>query len=149
MNKGKLLPPIYLLFYFLLALVLHNFLPIKQIITGDYENIGWIFIGLGIFINIWAFIYFRKFHTTIKPYSKSDNLIDRGPFKFSRNPIYLGYILVLIGVVINLGSVATIVTPIGLFITINVIFISYEEKELDEEFGEEYIKYKKRVRRWI
>jgi len=63
--------------------------------------------------------------------------------------MYLGFILILIGVATLLGSLSAFVTPILMFIILEIKFIPMEEKNLEKAFGKEYFKYKHKVRKWI
>lgn len=92
---------------------------------------------------------FWKYKTTIKPGEASSRLLTTGPFHFSRNPIYLAMVLVLIGLAAVLGGLTPwLVVPVfGWLIARNVIPV--EEALLHETFGAEYEQYKARTRRWI
>lgn len=91
----------------------------------------------------------KKNKTTVKPLEKPSVLIQTGPFKISRNPMYLGIAVLLIGAGFILGSVTSFVGVILFVAAMEVVFIPKEEKILQEQFGEEYLKYKKKVGRWI
>jgi protein-S-isoprenylcysteine O-methyltransferase Ste14 len=94
------------------------------------------------------YIFYRR-DTTIKPFAKSDQLITNGIYRISRNPIYIGMVVFLVGTAILFGSATPwIVRPFYPWL-INRKFILIEEEMLEKEFGEEYRKYKSRVRRWI
>lgn len=75
-------------------------------------------------------------------------LVTDGPFQFSRNPIYLGGVLVLLGVAIFFGSLVTFVFPVLLFLILDLIYIPVEEQEMEAVFGTEYVEYKQTVRKW-
>lgn len=72
-----------------------------------------------------------------------------GPFKLSRYPMYLGMMSILLGIAIFLGSLVTFAFPIIFIMIMEKIFIPLEEENLEKKFGNQYIDYKKRVRRWI
>jgi len=148
-TKRKPLPPTYFIIYLLLAIGLHFVLPITKLIHSPYNYIGILLIGIGIWLNIWADGLFKKKTTTVKPFEKSAYLIEEGPFLFSRHPMYLGMVAILLGVAVLLGSITCFIAPVGFFITMNVAFIWHEEKALKETFGQRFIDYKKRVRRWL
>ena len=148
MNK-KILPPTWLLLCIVLMFVLHFFMPLKTVIPSPYKYLGAVFIVLGIWINLSADGLFKRHDTTVKPFEKSTSLVIKGPFKFSRNPMYLGFVIILLGMSIMLGSVSSFSGPVILFIVMDRCFITAEEKMLAEEFGSEFEEYKKQVRRWI
>ncbi|MGW1453592.1 methyltransferase family protein [Salegentibacter agarivorans] len=76
-------------------------------------------------------------------------MVTNGLFKFSRNPIYLGFLISLLGVWILLGTVLPILGCLLFILIINYWYISYEENEMEKQFGAEYREYKSRVNRWI
>lgn len=121
----------------------------KVFIKWPSNMAGTTFILLGILLNFWADLVLRRNKTTVKPYERPSKLITAGPFRFSRNPIYLGLLLIILGVFIILGSLITIIFPIVFIILMDVLFIRKEEKMLEKRFGKKYLEYKQRVRRWI
>jgi protein-S-isoprenylcysteine O-methyltransferase Ste14 len=145
----KLLPPTYFFFCLIIAIALHFLLPVMQIIISPYNWLGFLFLIIGGVLNIWADQIFKKSQTTIKPGEKPTTFIKTGPYKFSRNPMYLGVSSLLLGIGFILGSVTSFVGFILFIILIEVIFIPEEEKNLQAQFGEEYEAYKQKVRRWI
>lgn len=149
MKTGKILPPTYFFIYLLLAIGLHFVLPVKKLIGTPYNYIGILLIGSGIWLNLWSDRLFKTKQTTVKPFEKSDSLIEEGPFVFSRNPMYLGMVIILLGVAVLLGSIMLFIISVAFFILIRVIFIPQEETALEETFGQGFIEYKKRVRRWL
>jgi len=92
---------------------------------------------------------FKKRKTNVKPYDLPTFLEVTGPFRLSRHPMYLGMCSILLGEAVILGSVTVFLFPIFFVILMEIIFIPYEEKNLEEVFGGEYVDYKKKVRRWI
>ena len=106
-------------------------------------------MGAGILLNGWAVGLFRTKKTTIKPFEVSSDLLMEGPFRFSRNPMYLCMILILSGAVFFFNNFTSIMAPFAMFITLNFEFIPYEEQMLEEKFGKTYVDYKSRVRRWL
>ena len=149
MNLQKVLPPIWFFLAIILMLGLHLKLPIKQLVFSPINYLGVLAITTGIGMILFCAYLFRQKNTTIQPFQESSYLVSEGIFNYSRNPIYLGMIITLIGVWIFLGSL-TPVLVIPLFIwLIQEIFIKQEEKMLEEKFGEEYQAYKISVRRWI
>ena len=149
MEKKRILPPTYLWIYLLLCIGLHFIMPIKQIIPFPYRYIGIALIIVGLWLNIWADGLFKKRKTTVNPFDESAAFVLDGPFKFSRHPMYLGMVVLLLGVAIVLGSLITFVIPLAFFLTMEIAFISVEEDAMEKIFGQEYLDYKKRVRRWI
>ena len=112
---------------------------------------GSFMITSGLIIILSAIILFKKYKTTITPLkpSKATKLIVNGVYKFSRNPMYLGLLLVLIGVSIMLNLIGGI-----FFIPLFILYLNYfqiipEENAMIQLFKGEFLKYKRNVRRWI
>lgn len=147
--KKRILPPTYFLVLLAVTICLHFILPVKKNIISPYNYFGILLICAGIWLNIHADKLFKNKQTTVKPFEKPGCLIEEGPFIFSRNPMYLGMILILFGVSVCLGGISLFIAPIAFFLLIKFKFINEEEKSLEETFGQNFIEYKKRVRRWL
>ncbi|MCK5037800.1 MAG: isoprenylcysteine carboxylmethyltransferase family protein [Thermoplasmata archaeon] len=123
-----------------------NFIP------DPYNWAGVLLIPVGMFIVIWANYALlwtgRIEFKDREPMQRPKTLVLTGPFRFSRNPIYFGNILMMMGLVIVWSSIVTLVLLILVYLLFRY-FIKKEEIILKEEFGKEYRKFKKRVRRWI
>ena len=132
-----------------LAIVLNFILPIGVIIQVPYTYLGLFFILFGISINLWCEVLFHKRKTTVNPSGSPCSLIVSGPFRISRNPIYLGMTLILLGIAIFLGTLVTFLLPLVFWAIMETMFIPTEEKNLEKAFGKEYEDYKRKVRRWI
>lgn len=145
----KIFPPSYFFFYLITSVLLHFLFPAIQIINEPITFSGWLFIIAGSGLNIWADRLFKKHKTTVKPDEKPSMLIDYGPFRISRNPMYLGMAIILLGVGIVLGTLTAFVGTILFVITMNYCFIPKEEKKMQETFAVQYEKYITRIRRWI
>ncbi len=149
MKSKKVLPPTYLLISIILIVALHFLIPIIKFISFPYNLLGAIPIILGLIISILGENSFKKHETTVKPFEESNTLITNGVYKISRHPMYLGFALVLIGIAIFLGSLIPYIIIVAFIVSVDIIFIKVEEKMLIEKFGEDYEKYKSKVRRWI
>ena len=130
-------------------MILHYTLPLINIIEYPSNLIGFLFFVIGTVLNIWTDQLFKKVNTTVKPFEKPSTLILKGPFKISRNPMYLGMALLLVGAGFILGSITSFIGTILFIIAMEVRFIPTEEKFMFEQFGEEFEAYKKKVRRWL
>ncbi|MEK7519194.1 MAG: isoprenylcysteine carboxylmethyltransferase family protein [Patescibacteria group bacterium] len=145
----KIRPPIIALFYLLAALGVNYLSSATKIISSPYNLIGVILIGAGIFLLLWAAWQFSKKNTTRNPFGVPVVLITTGPFLFTRNPMYLGMTLNLLGIAFLVGTIPFLFTPLAFILTIQSFFIPLEEKKLEKIFGKEYLGYKDRVRRWL
>ena len=150
----KIIPPAYLLTSLLLMFVLDSYLPVQNITMSAINYSGLIYIGIlvglcGFALTVSGTLYFKKSGTAIRPFETSTALVTDGPYRFTRNPMYLGLVLILIGTAIYLGSLSPIFVIPVFFLIIQEWFIKHEEPFLENIFGKEYQDYKVKVRRWI
>jgi len=142
-------PPIIALVLLVISIILHYNFPFRRIIYYPSNLWGITGIILGIWITSMGLRSFRKEKNPHMPGVKPRKLVTSGPYRYTRNPMYLGLLIILLGIAILFGSVGAMLSPIAFFIIFNFIFIPIEEKLVESAFGEEYLDYKKRVRRWI
>lgn len=147
--KSKVNPPTYFYAFLFLCLLLHFLVPIKKVIPHPYNYLGLTLIVFGTVINIWTDSLFKKSNTTVKPYENPTSLEVEGPFRISRHPMYLGMAATLLGLALLLGSLITVVFPFCFVLLMEILFIPVEEKNLQSIFGDEYMSYRRRVRRWL
>jgi protein-S-isoprenylcysteine O-methyltransferase Ste14 len=145
----KIPPPILVL-----ILVSSNYFSSKKIDLIHLPNqdlISIIILLIGILILINPIFKFIKSKTTIDPikFKKVNKLIISGIYKYSRNPMYLGLLMIVISTSIFFLNIFSITTPLLFYCWINRFQIKREEIFLTEKFGEEYMSYKIKTRRWI
>ena len=144
-----ILPPLMLITCLIGMIALYQFFETTPLITSMAKNIGYLFIALGIGLPVWGAQIFKRVETNILPYKSPDKLVTEGPFKFSRNPMYLGMLLVLIGAAVRLGVLESLYF-VGLFFAVaNWWYIPFEEGKMSKMFGDQFTDYKKQVRRWL
>ncbi len=151
MLRLKIPPPVVGLTVGLTIYLLHQLTPSLIIEAAVLKYVAYFFICIGIIIEFWSVWLFIRARTTVNPLKpeKSKALVASGMYKYTRNPMYLGMLLLLIGWTIWLGN------PVGL--PMLFIFVWYltqfqikpEEQALAELFGEQYNDYMQRVRRWL
>lgn len=149
-HAGVIAPP-PLIFFGTLAvgLILNYFLPFAFLPSGTNLVLGALFIIMGLAIAFSAFITMHRADTPPDPGEPVRALVVRGPFRFTRNPIYIALALIYLGVTCVFNSlIALALLPIALAI-IHFGVILREEKYLTQKFGEAYLQYQARVRRWI
>lgn len=149
MHKGKLLPPVYLLAAMLLAYGLHHFLPIATIIPAPWNRVGLVLLLLGLILIVAPAAVFKARDTAIRPFDESAVLIQEGLYAYSRNPIYVGMVVLVLGIAILFGTASPLIAPLLLAFILRLVFIRVEEAMLETRFGQEYRTYKSRVRRWL
>ena len=145
----KIPPPILVL-----ILVSSNYFSSKKIDLIHLPNqdlISIIILLIGILILINPIFKFIKSKTTIDPikFKKVNKLIISGIYKYSRNPMYLGLLMIVISTSIFFLNIFSITTPLLFYCWINRFQIKREEIFLTEKFGKEYILYKTKTRRWM
>jgi protein-S-isoprenylcysteine O-methyltransferase Ste14 len=118
-------------------------------IPSPWSRLGLIPLALGILLNLAADRRFKKIGTTVKPFEESSALVTTGVFGRTRNPMYLGMVLILLGVGSLLGRLVALVPALALGILLEVVYIRPEEAMLAARFPEEWEAYSSRVRRWI
>lgn len=106
-------------------------------------------IVLGLGIAQWHSRLFKKLGTNINTFKEPDILTTEGFFRISRNPMYCGFIVTLLGICLVLGSTSPFLGLIGFGLLTNYWYIPFEERAMLIKFGDQYINYKSKVRRWI
>lgn len=132
-----------------LALLLDYWFPGYRFISGSYRFIGVLILILGLSITFTSFYLFKKNNTPIMPGQKPTFVVMNGPYKFTRNPMYLGVATALTGVAVYIGNLLAFASPIIFLMATNFFYIPREEKLMKQLFGKKYLAYKKKVRRWL
>ena len=145
----KIMPTSYFLILLLLLILFHFTLPIVKLNYSPYNYIGIVLILFGGAINLWTDALLKKGETTVKPHLKPSNLIISGPFKFTRHTMYLGMAFILLGAAGIAGSLVSFIFPLIYVGLMEILFIPMEERNLVEAFGEGYMEYREKVRKWI
>lgn len=149
MKTTQIYPPTYMLIA-MLAMVILNFLfPVALIVPSPWSLLGIIPIALGVYIAFVAEKSFRDIKTTVTPFVESSALVTGGMYRFSRNPMYLGFVLVLLGIAILMRSLTPFVIIPVFMVLIQTLFIRIEERMLAAKFGTQYISYAKKTKRWL
>jgi protein-S-isoprenylcysteine O-methyltransferase Ste14 len=145
----RIYPPVYLLLSALLMVGLDLALPFGDVIPSAIRKLGIGLMVAGLALDVWAAGLFSRAGTTVKPLEPSSALVTRGPFRLSRNPMYLGMVVALAGLGMVLGSLTPFAVVAVFALLIEHRFIRREEAMLESTFGAAYTEYRSRVRRWI
>jgi protein-S-isoprenylcysteine O-methyltransferase Ste14 len=114
-----------------------------------YSVGGAIIAGALFCLGLWSVVLFRQSGQSENPWKPTPQLVDRGPFRITRNPMYLQMILICVGIAVILGNVwILIMTPFSAW-ALQRFAILPEEVYLERKFGAQYLAYKHRVRRWL
>jgi protein-S-isoprenylcysteine O-methyltransferase Ste14 len=131
------------------AVVLHYFFPITTVVAFPYNLLGLLIVGLGVYLAFQSVRLLISYNTTFEAGGNPSSLVTKCPFNYSRNPIYLGFLLIALGTATILSSISTFIAHIIFFVIANTIIIPFEENRLQKNFGIEYERYKTSVRRWL
>src|SRR5215471_4223629 len=146
----KLPPPAWAFLYLIIAGTVSWFYPWRALLDLRLVRLGLALVAIGIAISIWAFLLFRREGTEIDPTSETNkSLVVRGAFRFTRNPMYLGLVIVTLGIAFWVGALPMFAVPLLVFVTTNWAYIPFEEAKMRRQFGATFDNYTSRVRRWI
>jgi protein-S-isoprenylcysteine O-methyltransferase Ste14 len=110
---------------------------------------GWTLIAAGIALAVWSAVAFRRARTTIVPHQSPSALVETGPYRFSRNPIYLADLVILAGAALILGAPLALILLAPFHQVLLRLFVLPEEAVLTRELGQPYQDFMARVRRWL
>ncbi|NIP18762.1 MAG: DUF1295 domain-containing protein [Xanthomonadales bacterium] len=148
-QKRKILPLVWLAFALALAAFLHWYSPLLLLLQPPWNWIGLAPAIFGFWMMVVSARQFLKVETGLVPFNEATVLVTGGFFRYTRNPMYLGMVLLLGGIAMLLGSLSPFL-PIPFFVlVIQRNFIEGEERFLEDAFGEDYLDYKRKVRRWL
>jgi protein-S-isoprenylcysteine O-methyltransferase Ste14 len=133
----------------IIAVVLHYLFPVTTIIPFPYNLLGLVIVGSGMYLAFQSVRLLISHNTTFEAGGNPSSLVTRRPYSYSRNPIYLGFLLIALGTATILSSLSAFIAPIIFFLVVNTIIIPFEENRLQKNFGIEYERYKGSVRRWL
>lgn len=146
----RLPPPVWTLIYLIVAGVASAFYPWKAIADPTFAPFGIVLIAAGLGVAFWAAGLFRREGTEINPTSESNRkLVVNGPFRYTRNPMYLGLVLVSLGIAFWAGSLPMFVVPLLVFATATFVHIPFEEAKMRRQFGQAFDEYTRRTPRWL
>ena len=143
------LPPTYFLAAIVVALVAHFLFPVYQIVGYPWRLLGLVPLSSGVVLNLVADKALKNHETTVKPFEESRTLIIDGIFGVTRNPMYLGMVLILLGIALLLGSASPFAAVLALAVLLDQRFIAPEEEKLERKFGDVFRDYQRKVRRWV
>ena len=142
-------PPLLFVIPILALGVIEWFIPTSVIDGAPRWILGALFFVAGIALTGSGFVTQKRAGTDPIPFNPSTRIVAHGLYRFTRNPMYIGFALTTFGLAILVDSTWMLLAiPIGL-VSIDRIVVVREERYLERKFGEEYLSYKRRVRRWI
>jgi len=144
-------PWVFVLAY-LIGLALQYLIPVPVNGTGillGSRIAGGILLVVGLSLAAWSLIIFQSNHTTTSPVEKSSKLVTWGPYRFSRNPMYVSLAIIYLGEAGVLVQIWPLIFLILTLVYLQLIVVPYEEIKLQKTFGDSYKQYFARVHRWI
>jgi protein-S-isoprenylcysteine O-methyltransferase Ste14 len=128
---------------------LTRFLPVPPIVFPLHKHIGALLLLVGFAIGFSAWLIFVKRKTPLRPGQPPRSVVESGPYRFTRNPMYLGTVIFLLGLFFVARSWYFLIPPVFFFTLLNSILIPFEEELMHRTFGDSYDNYCRRVRRWL
>ena len=146
----KLRPPFWALAMLLIAYGLERSFACAALVYARSLTNAILMATAGVALAVWGARVFAALGTEIAPASVlNKRLVTVGPFRFTRNPMYLGLVLAMVGVAFYMGTLPFFVVPVLVFLLCNLVFIPFEEAKMLRQHGNPYTDYLQRVRRWI
>lgn len=142
-------PPAYFVLALLAGWALQTLLPLPWVAWPIAWSVGGVLLAAGLLIIVTGVLAMVRGHGTLNTNAPSGALVTTGPYRFSRNPLYLGLVLLYSGVACLFALVWAWPLLIPLVVYTQIGVIAPEERYLDRAFGETYVTYKARVRRWL
>ena len=134
---------------FALGLLLERLLPLPELPPGLRRALALPCLAACAALGGWAFAWFLRLRTTVLPFRPSEALITSGPYRFSRNPLYISTALLYIVLALWFAELWTLLMLPAAMAVLQRLVIMKEEAYLERRFGQEYLDYKARVRRWL
>jgi protein-S-isoprenylcysteine O-methyltransferase Ste14 len=142
-------PPIAWALAFVLGLAADWLYPLPLVPASVPRWIGGVVFAIGLLLGIWAIMTLSKAGTRVETYKPTTAIVTAGPYRFTRNPIYLGMLLGQTGFAVGFNSLWLLATLVGFYLVLRYGVIAREERYLARKFGAVYLDYKSRVRRWL
>ena len=142
-------PPLIYGGFLLIGFVIDYYWPIPLLPNAVQYTVGGVLMVLALTIVFPAFKMFRIIGTAVRPDRPTTAIITGGPYRFTRNPLYLALAVLYAGIAIAADSIWAFGLLVPVLLIMNRGVIGREEKYLDGKFGEEYRRYKASVRRWV
>lgn len=145
----KIIPPVLFVICIVIMVGLWWVFPIVQFVTFPTGLIGLLPFVAGLGIAKRGSDIFEKTGTNIETFDDPDILVTDGLYRISRNPMYLGFLIALLGVAVMLGNLSSILVVIGFFVVTDRWYIKFEEEAMAKRFGDRYAEYKAQTKRWL
>jgi protein-S-isoprenylcysteine O-methyltransferase Ste14 len=148
-NVGLARPPLIYLGAIGLGLAVHALWPVRLVPRWPGTAVGAVLTLVATALFVWAVRTFKAAGTPVPGNRPVTTIVRTGPYRFSRNPIYLAFSLFQLGLVFWVNSLGLLITLIPAVALMSLVVIPREERYLDAQFPSEYAPYKSSVRRWL
>lgn len=145
----RIIPPVLFIVLLVPLIGLWMFHPETLVMRKDAAMPWDVVLPLGIAVLAWARLHFKRREAEIHTFKKPRSLVVDGPFRFSRNPMYLGLLLLLTAAAFFVNTWCALVAPLAFLLVSLFWYIPHEERNLREAFGKAYDDYAWSTRRWI
>lgn len=142
-------PPLIFLALLIVGGVLETLMPAGFGVAEGWRPVGWAMIAVGLGVIAACAVRFRRAGTNVQTSRPSTRLVVGGLYRFSRNPIYVGFMITFLGIGVVADSAWLLGLALVLFVILRIGVIAREEAYLEHKFGDDYRAYKARVRRWL
>ena len=142
-------PPLIYVGGFVIGYLLDRAVPLTLTSWPLGVPIGWALVAVGVALMGSAVMTFRRAGTSLNPAKPTTRVVVHGPYRFTRNPMYVGWVIVYLGCVLLTNTVWPLVSLPVVLVLISRAVIAKEERYLAAKFGDAYRAYKARVRRWL
>jgi protein-S-isoprenylcysteine O-methyltransferase Ste14 len=143
-------PPFLYIAVLIIGILLSTAYPLHLLPSAIAWPFGAVILAAGVALGpVWGIRTMRSANTTVRPDRAASHLVTDGPFRYSRNPLYLSLTLMYAGIAIMANSLWAVLLLVAVVVFMSLFVISREEAHLQRIFGEEYERYRARVRRWV
>ena len=141
-------PPFVFIIAMLVGFAVHWIKPVSARPEG-WGGLGIIFVVIAVALVAWSWLSLERHHTDMRPWKPTTAIVRSGPYALTRNPIYLGFALLQLGIGLWRDELAVVLMTIPAIAATNSWIIAREESYLERKFGDVYTTYLKEVRRWL
>ena len=145
----KIPPPLFYVVIFAVGRLVQWFFPLPGLPAALSRVGGATFVAAGILLCLWSIAVFWRARTSLVPIKPSTTLVIAGPYRFTRNPMYLGLLLVYVGMALWTNVLWGLMLLPLVVTVVQRLVIQKEERYLERKFGAEFLHYKTQVRRWF
>jgi len=142
-------PPIIYLAALAVGLLAHRVRPVRFLPRTLRRILGWPLVGVGSFLALWSVQTLSQAGVNADPHQPTSTIVVEGPYRWTRNPIYLGFTLIYLGITALINSLWSLLLLPGTLLVMQRGVINREERYLEHKFGNTYRMYQARVPRWL